>query len=311
VRLPLDDAGKIAPGRLATALMAMAGLVLLTGVANLAGLTIARGIVRRPEIAVRLTLGASFGRLARQLVIEGILLSAIGGVGGLWDSRWLIALFLASLPSPANSTPVFATLDAPIDLHVLSFTLFVVVIVGVIVGLAPVRQASKTDLLSTLGGVSEAAPRRVRSGLRHWIVIPQVAVCTALLLAAGIAVTTLLSVALVDPGIGQSAPRLSNSNSGGCPRCRQACPTKSESCVSKRRRATNATEAAHSRRCSARAGYRSCRTRGRAAHRGSQQQRRGARRIFSDCGARRCLRRRGDARLLFGDRTTASAGSRV
>ena len=196
VTLPLDEAGTIAPGRLAATLMGVAGLVLLIGVANLVGVTVARGVVRRPEIAVRLTLGAGRGRLARQLVTEGLLLAALGGLGGLALSRWFVTGFLAGVPQGWG----LRALEVPLDVRVLLFAVGVIVLAGVTVGLAPVRAASRTDLLSALRGVSEAAPTRVRSRFRYWIVIPQVCVCTALLLVGGVAAKALLKVALIDPG---------------------------------------------------------------------------------------------------------------
>ena len=196
VKLPFDEAGRIAPSRLAAALMGVAGMVLLIGVANLVGVTVARGIVRRSEIAIRLTIGASRARLARQLVIEGLLLSALGGVGGVIGSRWLVASFLAATPSGAG----LETLVVPLDTRVLVFTLLVVVLVGVVVGLAPLREASKTDLLVTLRGGSETGPGRSRARLRHWIIVPQVCVCMTLLLAAGVATRALLRVAFRNPG---------------------------------------------------------------------------------------------------------------
>jgi putative ABC transport system permease protein len=197
--LPLDDQGRIAPSRLAGAIAAVSGLVLLIAVTNLIGITIARGVVRRSEIAVRLTLGATRQRLARQLVTEGLLLSTAGGLIGLVWSEALVSMFLATLPSTAGS-PLGIAFDVPIDLQVLLFTVLVVVGVGIAIGLAPVRQGSKTDLVSALANASEPAPRRTRSRLRYWIVIPQICVCTTLLLAAGVSTKALLKIALVDPG---------------------------------------------------------------------------------------------------------------
>ena len=202
VRLPLDDAGKIAPERLGAALLLMAGLVLIIGVVNMVGLTVARGVVRTPEIAVRLTLGASRARLASQLTIEGLLLAAAGGLAGVAASRWMVDTFVAGLPAVVGSSDGLwpNTMQVPVDVTVLTFTMFLVLVAGLTIGLAPVRQAWKTDLLSTLNSASVLAPRHVRSRLRHWIVAPQVCLCMGLVLAAGVAIRSLLSVALVDPG---------------------------------------------------------------------------------------------------------------
>jgi putative ABC transport system permease protein len=198
ISLPFDPSGKVVPSRLATALMTVTGIVLLIAAANLAGILMARGVTRRGEIAVRLAFGAPRWRLMRQLFTESILLSMLGGVLGLLLARFLVSLFLTSTPGPFGRMQ--ASLDVPIDIHVLLFTAVICFGAGVLVGLAPALQASKTDLLSSLSGAGIAAPRSVRSRLRHWIVIPQVCLSLVLLLVAGVLVRTLLRVELTDPG---------------------------------------------------------------------------------------------------------------
>jgi putative ABC transport system permease protein len=202
VRLPFDPRGQIVPERLAAGLLIVAGLVLIIAVTNLAGMLIARGMTRRTEMAVRLTLGASRWQVTRRLLAEGGLLSLAGGVGGLGFARLLIVVFMDQSPSGFGQfqTVPFA-LEVSIDGVTLAFTALLCVGVGVLVSLAPARQASRTDLLTSLaGGAAFASPRRARLGLRHMVLIPQVCLSTALLLTAGVLAKPLLEAERVNPG---------------------------------------------------------------------------------------------------------------
>jgi predicted permease len=202
VTLPFDPLGKLVPASLATALMIVGATVVLIAAANLAGMLMARGVARRAEIAVRLTLGAGRWRLARQLTTEGLLVSVLASAAGLLMARLLVAVFLDDLPAQFGGAFFWSTtvsLDVPVDARVLVFTAAIGVGVGLLVGLAPVRQAFKTDVVGALSG-SAASPGHVRSRLRHWVVIPQVCLSLALLLVAGIAVRTLLRATTIDPG---------------------------------------------------------------------------------------------------------------
>jgi predicted permease len=201
--LPFDRSGRVVPARLAGALMAVAGMVLLIAAANLAGILRARGVLRRAETAVRLALGAGRWRVTRQLLTEGVLLSALGGACGLLLARVLVALFLAYTPVQFGgrfSRLARFSLDIPVDTRVLAFTVVASAVIGLLIGLAPARQASRTDLLGALSGSAAAAPKMVRSRLRYWIVVPQVCLSLALLLTAGVFVRTLLNAELTDHG---------------------------------------------------------------------------------------------------------------
>jgi putative ABC transport system permease protein len=195
VRLPLDDRGRVSVERLAMSVLAVGALVLAIGIINLIGVTIARAMVRVPEMAIRLSLGASRMRLARQMVSEALMLSVIGGLAGLGISRALVGVFLASLPARFGS----GEFAVPLDWRVMGFALSASVAAGLAVGLAPVRRASRADLLTMLGA-SHATSAADRARLRSWIVVPQIAVCMTLLLVAGIAIKALLGVSLLDPG---------------------------------------------------------------------------------------------------------------
>jgi putative ABC transport system permease protein len=114
-----------------------------------------------------------------------------------------VDVFVSAIPTEFGDTWGWtqrASLDVPLDLHVLLFTIAACVGLGILVALTPVREASKTDLLSTLSGASAQTPAYVRSHLRHWVVVPQICFSLLLLLLAGVSVRAILKTALVDPG---------------------------------------------------------------------------------------------------------------
>jgi predicted permease len=202
VRLPFDSRGQIVPERLALGLLTVAGVVLIIAVTNIAGMLMARGMTRRTEMAVRLTLGASRWQVMRRLLSEGWLIASAGGVAGVAFAQVLTIVFMEHSPSGFGhyQTVPFA-LDVTLDRSTLVFTTLMCVGVGLLITLAPARQALRTDLLSALaGGTAGASPRRTRVGLRHLVLIPQVCLSTALLLIAGVLAKPLLEAERVDPG---------------------------------------------------------------------------------------------------------------
>lgn len=125
-RLPFDPTGKVVPERLALALMLVPLMVVLIAATNLAGILMARGVARRGEIGVRLALGASRGRVARQMLTESLLLSLGGAAAAILLSRAFITVFSAYMPR-LGGVGVFSlaavSLDVPLDGRVLLFTL--------------------------------------------------------------------------------------------------------------------------------------------------------------------------------------------
>lgn len=191
--LPPDAAGPLA-GFLGL-LLGAAGLVLLIAGVNVAAMLSARAIARRREMAVRAALGAARGRLIRQLLTELLALFVLGAAGGV-----VVALgatrALARLPIPAE-LPI--RLDLSPDLRVLAFTLLVALLTGVVVGLAPARQAVRTDLAASLrDGSGASGPRRTLAG--SVLVVGQLAVSLLLLVGAGLFVRALQRAGRVDPG---------------------------------------------------------------------------------------------------------------
>jgi predicted permease len=177
-------------------LMAMVGLVLLIACANVANLLIARGFMRQREIAVRLSLGATRGQLVRQLLTESVLLSLIGGVGGVALSvaltRGLIALIPQQQPLLIQPTP---------DLRILTFTFVLTLVTGIVFGLLPALRASNPDQWTTLKeSVGAVAGTGGSLFLRKGLVAAQVALSFLLLFGAGLFVRSLQNLQTTDTG---------------------------------------------------------------------------------------------------------------
>ena len=181
---------------LSALLLVVVGLVLLIACANVANLLLARATARRREIAIRLALGAGRWRLVRQLLAESILLALIGGAAGLLVSQWTANLIPGILfASDANH------LDQSLDWRLLTFTLTVSLLTGVIFGLAPALQASRSDLLSSLKDErASSALKLSRFGLRGLLVTAQVAMSLLLLISAVLFLRSVRNAFTFDPG---------------------------------------------------------------------------------------------------------------
>ncbi len=180
-------------------LLAVVGLVLLISCANVANLLLARAAARRREIAIRLSQGASRGRLVRQLLTESLLLALLGAAVGLGiaalSTRGLTAL-LPSLP-----VPVPMALKLAIDGRVLAFTLGLAVATGLLFGLVPALAATRPELVSALKNESGGSgTRRGARWLRSLLVVGQVALSAVALIAAGLFLRSLREGQQVDLG---------------------------------------------------------------------------------------------------------------
>jgi predicted permease len=176
-------------------LLGLVGMVLLITCANVAGMMIARAIAREREIAIRLAIGSSRAAIVRQLVIESVLLFAIGGLGGLALAFWG-ADALSSIRLPV---PIPIELDFRPDVRVLAAGLALAMITGIAFGLAPALQASKADVVTVLK--AESSRRGSRSGrMRRIFVTGQIALSLILLASAGLFLRSLQHATQVDVG---------------------------------------------------------------------------------------------------------------
>jgi predicted permease len=180
-------------------LMGMVGLLLLIACANVANLLIARATTRQREITIRLAMGASRFRLIRQLLVESLLLALGGGLLGLLVAEWTGEALLRFLPTD----PSMMGISSQPDGRVLLFALALSVFTGVLFGIVPSLQATKTDLASTL---KDQASGVVGGGLGHLrlrksLVVSQVALSLMLLIGAGLFARSLYNVKNIDSGI--------------------------------------------------------------------------------------------------------------
>lgn len=183
-------------------LMGMVGLVLLTACANVAGLLMARATARQKEIAVRLSLGASRGRVIRQLLAESVLLALIGGTAGLLVSFWASSALVRLLSSGKN--PIY--LPAGVDTRVLAFTAAVSILSGIIFGLVPAISATRVNISPTLkDNAAQFSARRFRFRFGKALVGGQVALSLLLLIASGLLLRTLDRLQKVNLGFDRQA----------------------------------------------------------------------------------------------------------
>ena len=179
-------------------LLAVVGMVLLIACANVANLLLARASARRKEIAVRLAMGASRARLVRQLLTESVVLSLAGGTGGLLLALWTVDLLKSATPPSGMFS---FTLDYKLDSRVLAFTFALSLATGVIFGLTPALQASRSDLVPALKGeASVVGQGRRRFKLRNLLIVAQVALSLVLLIGAGLFLRSLNNAQSIDPG---------------------------------------------------------------------------------------------------------------
>jgi putative ABC transport system permease protein len=201
VRLPFSGAYFLSVPRLALALMAIATLLMAIAAMNLAGMLFARGVARRTEIAVRLSLGASRARLIRQLLAESFVLAVCGTAAGLLLARLLVVMALREIPRQmpgVNAT--LLTVDVPVDARVFGFAALTCLVTALLVGLAPAAASVRGNLLSALMGTGIVAARVGRSRMRRLILVPQIALSVVLLLVSGVMVRSLLRQEMAPPG---------------------------------------------------------------------------------------------------------------
>ena len=187
--------GPIRPALLV--LLGAVSLVLLIACANVANLLLARGAARRREIAVRTALGASVSRLARQFLVEGLLLTLVAAAAGVAVAQAGLRLLLQLAPAA-----IPRIVDARVDGRVLAVTLGVSIVVGLAFGLVPTLQARHVDLQSALKGEGghggSAGPGRRH--LRSVLVVAELALALILVIGAALLIKSFWQLQQVDPG---------------------------------------------------------------------------------------------------------------
>jgi len=181
-------------------LLATTGLVLLIACANLANLMLARATAREREIAVRLAIGASRGRIVRQLLAESLLIAAAGAAAGAILAQWLSQFLVDFLRTENNR--IFVALS--LDWRIFAFTAALAVLTCLVVGLAPALRATGTAPASAMKSASRGSTDpHERFGVRRVLVVAQVALSLVLVVGAGLFVRSLRNLLTLDAGFRQ------------------------------------------------------------------------------------------------------------
>lgn len=177
------------------------GLILLIGCANVANLQLARGLTRQREIGIRLALGASRGRVVRQLLTESLLLALAAAAAGFGLARLIQEGTLAAVAAtlPPEVAAVMSLDLPPADWRVVAFVVAGAIASTLLFGLAPALQSTRLELVRTMRGevARYARPRRAR----HALIALQVAASALLLVCAGVLLRSAVAAAGADPGV--------------------------------------------------------------------------------------------------------------
>jgi putative ABC transport system permease protein len=176
-------------------LLGVVGFVLLIACANVANLLLSAGASRSGEMAIRSALGASRATLMRQMLIESLLLSSLGGALGLLIALWSADGMMAALPEALPAWMRFS-----IDWRVLAFTLCATAATAMLCGLAPGWQASRADLISVMKDGARGAGSLKKQRLRGMLVIGEIAMAMTLLICAGLMMKSFVRVRKIDVG---------------------------------------------------------------------------------------------------------------
>jgi putative ABC transport system permease protein len=177
-------------------LLGAVGLVLLIACANVANLLLARATTREREVGIRAALGAGRGRLLRQLIVESLVLSALGTALGVALAWWGVGVLRSAIPDGVPRVSAIA-----LDLRVLGAAASLSVITGLLFGTVPALQLSRPDLTRSLKeGARGASSGRSRRYLRNLLVVSEVAIAVILLVGAALFVGSFRTLMKIDPG---------------------------------------------------------------------------------------------------------------
>jgi predicted permease len=191
--LKLDVVGDV--GSALWVLMGTVGVVLLIACANVANLLLVKATGRRQELAVRAALGAGRKRIARELLVESVLLGLIGGVLGLGAAQGALRLLVALAP---GNLPRLA--EVSLDPVALGFALFVSLSSGLLFGVIPVLKHARAGIATPLRGGRGGSHTRERQLSQSTLVVAQVALALVVLVASGLMLRSFQQLANVDPG---------------------------------------------------------------------------------------------------------------
>src|SRR5579859_4826639 len=201
-KTPFNNAGTLFPTLRIS--LVVACFVLLIACANVGNLLLVRSFARRHEMAVRLSVGAGRGRLLKQLLTEGLILTAVAAAGGILVTNWCRNLIVLLFPSYPG---VIVNLPAEIDWRVLALSSGVCLISTLLVGLIPALQASKVDLAGAMKSESgSVVGGRGRAYVRSGLVLVQISLSFVLLVGAGLMLRSLRGMR--DAELGFSADRV-------------------------------------------------------------------------------------------------------
>lgn len=193
----IHPAFKNAQVGMSTVMMVVVALLLLIACVNVANLFLARARDRRREMGIRLSIGASRGRILRQLLTESIVFSFLGGAAGLGLAH--VALRILARVRPPIEGPWSFTLS--LDTTVLTFTLLVSLFAGLLFGMAPALQAANPNTVAAVKGETEGKAGRSRTS--RVLVVLQMALSVLLLISSGLFLRSLQGATKIDPGFAQ------------------------------------------------------------------------------------------------------------
>lgn len=190
-------------------LMGVVGLVLLIACANVASVLLARSAARQKEMAVRLSLGASRGRLIRQVLTESLLLSVCGALLAAPFAQWGSAFLVRFV----STTQAQVFLDLKLNFSVLGFIIAIALACGLLMGVLPALRSTRISPMAAMKDEQlESASGRFHSGGAGWIVAAQIALSLILLVGSGLLVHTFTNLMTLDPGFDSSNVLLVQTN---------------------------------------------------------------------------------------------------